>query len=206
MGAGHRDGEPTDATLPRVCDDCRVAESLAGKLLVASPKLVDPNFHRTVIYLCGHDENGAFGLVINRPLTDVEVGDHLPGWRPVVSEPKVVFAGGPVEPQVALGLARPREAPPPEHWTQLHHGLGLVNLGSSPDDAGVAEIRVFVGYAGWSAGQLEGEIAEEAWFVIDSTPDDPFSSDPAGVWRTVLRRQKGKLAMFAYHPPDPTVN
>jgi putative transcriptional regulator len=183
-----------------------VAESLAGKLLVASPKLVDPNFHRSVVYLCGHDENGAFGVIINRPLTDVDVADHLPGWRAAASEPKVLFAGGPVEPSVALGLARPGRTPAPDEWTLLHDGLGLVNLGSSPDEAGVAEIRVFVGYAGWSAGQLEGEIEEEAWFVVDSTPADPFSPDPAGTWRAVLRRQRGKLAMFAFHPPDPTMN
>jgi putative transcriptional regulator len=195
-----------DAAALGVCDDCPVSESLAGKLLVASPKLVDPNFHRSVVYICGHDEKGAFGVVINRPLMDVDVGDHLPGWREAAAEPKVVFAGGPVEPSIALGLARAVGAVAGEHWTQLRDGLGLVNLGSSPAEAGVAEIRVFVGHAGWAAGQLEGEIAEEAWFVVDSAPGDLFSADPASAWRDVLRRQRGKLAMFAFHPPDPTVN
>jgi len=180
--------------------------SLAGKLLVASPKLTDPNFSRTVIYLCEHNADGAFGLVLNRPLLDVDVAQHLPEWRTLAAEPGVVFAGGPVEPSVAIGLARGTGAIERGHWTPLTRGLGMVNLRTAPHETAVDELRVFIGYSGWGAGQLDGEVKGEDWFVIESEPHDVFTTDPAHAWRDVLRRQRGKLAMFAFHPVDPTVN
>jgi putative transcriptional regulator len=65
---------------------------------------------------------------------------------------------------------------------------------------------VFAGYSGWGAGQLEREIEEEAWFVVDADPADPFSDNPETLWRDILKRQRGRLAMFAYAPKDPQVN
>lgn len=159
-----------------------------------------------MIYLCEHTPDGAFGLVLNRPLLDVDVADHLPEWRASTTEPHVMFAGGPVEPSVAIGLARGRGVMEREHWTPLGRGLGMVNLRSSPEDADLDVVRVFIGYSGWGAGQLDEEVKEEAWFVIESQPGDVFTADPTNAWRDVLRRQRGKLAMFAFHPVDPTVN
>ena len=186
-----------------------MTESYAGKLLIASPKLVDPNFLRTVVLICSHDEKGAFGLVLNRPLEGVQVGEHVPAWVEHVAEPTVVFQGGPVEPTVGLGLALCREAEDAQGWTPVVGRMGLVDLARPPGADGSTDIeraRVFVGYSGWGAGQIEAEMADEAWFAVDAEPGDAFTEDPGRLWHDVLRRQGGKLAMFAFFPQDPTVN
>lgn len=184
-----------------------MADSLAGRLLVASPKLVDPNFARSVVCLCAHDAGGALGVVLNRPLAGVDIAEHLPEWRAVLGSPPTAFAGGPVEPSAALALGRLRTGTPETGWTPVTSRLGLVDLRSVPDDLReLEEVRVFLGYAGWGAGQLEAEIAEEAWFVIPAAESDPFTREPASLWRDVLRRQGGQLAMFAYFPPEPGLN
>lgn len=184
-------------------------ESLTGKLLVAAPSLVDPNFRRTVVIICRHNGDGAMGVVLNRPRPDVHVVDHLAGWAEHVSAPPCVFIGGPVEPTVGIGLGQPPpDGPEPTGFQRVTRDLGLVDLSQPPagDAALLAGCRIFAGYAGWSAGQLEDEIKEEAWFVVDSLPGDPFTPDPEGLWRAVLRRQPGKLAIFAYFPDDPSQN
>lgn len=172
--------------------------SLAGKLLVAAPHLVDPNFWRTVVLLIEHGEDGALGLVLNRA-TDIPVTDYLPSWEDHLVPPGVVHYGGPVEPEVAIALgrdARSSHAGIP--------GLTLVDLTEDPDDE-TPRVRVFSGYAGWSPGQLEAELSEGAWFMVDAAPDDVFA-DPEGLWRAVLRRQKGPLAMIGLLPEDPSLN
>ena len=182
-------------------------DSLAGRLLVASPKLVDPNFARSVICVCAHDENGALGVVINRPIEGIDPAALLPEWIALLGPEPVAYAGGPVEREAALGLGLLRE-PRDVGWTPVTGRLGLVNLGAPPDDftADLEQMRVFLGYAGWSAGQLDAEIADEAWFVVDATERDPFTHDPHNLWRDVLRRQGGQLAMFAFFPPKPGLN
>ncbi|MFO7548998.1 MAG: YqgE/AlgH family protein [Acidimicrobiia bacterium] len=173
--------------------------SLAGSLLVASPLLLDPNFVRAVIYLLHHDDEGAVGVVLNRP-SEEPVTAHLPAWSGALVDPAVVFVGGPVEPAVAIGLtAEPGSGEP----TPVP-GIALVDLSGSP---GLLDrVRVFSGYAGWGAGQLEGELEEGSWIVVDAEPADPFSTDPAGLWRWVLRRQGGRLALVSLMPPDPSMN
>lgn len=172
----------------------------AGKLLVATPTIVDPNFARTVVLLCRYGEDGALGLVLNR-LSDVRVADHLPEWGSAVSIPYVGY-GGPVDPEAAIGLGRGEGSS--DTWTPVCCDLGLVDLGLPPAGR-LEEIRVFAGYAGWGPGQLEGEIADAGWFVVDMEPGDAFRSDPSG-WSRVLRRQQGDLAMFADFPVDPNMN
>jgi putative transcriptional regulator len=186
-----------------------MSDSLTGKLLIATPSLLDPNFRRTVVLMCAHGEQGAFGLVLNRPLDVAPVSEHLPVWQQYIASPEVVFKGGPVQPEVAFGLARSSTTDPAPGWQPLTAGVGLVDLGTSPDDAlfDVQAMRIFAGYAGWVAGQLEGEIAEGAWFVLDPDPQDPFSTDPQRLWRDILHRQAdGKTAMFAFFPDDPRLN
>jgi len=185
-----------------------VTDPLTGKLLIASLRLTEPTFFRTVILVCAHDENGALGIVLNRPLRTEPVAKHLPQFEPLVKAPAVVFSGGPVEQTAALALGRWKpvlDAPTPK---LVIGRAGLLDLSRPAEELapGLEEVRVFAGYAGWSAGQLEGELQEESWFVVDATEDDAFSREPETLWRDVLRRQHGKLAMFAWAPKDPAVN
>jgi putative transcriptional regulator len=174
---------------------------LAGGLLVASPVLVDPNFHRTVVLILQHDGDGAVGVVLNRPSGE-PVRRHLPAWEPLLLDPPVVFVGGPVEPSMAIGVLRTDDPADP---TPLS-GVGLIDLADEPGDLLVGEVRIYSGYAGWAAGQLEAEIEEGAWVVVPALPDDVFSVSPADLWARVLRRQGGRMAMLATFPPDPSWN
>ena len=185
--------------------------SLTGRLLVAGARLVDPNFMRTVVFICRHDDDGALGVILNRP-TGMPVADALPGWVEPLAPPSVVFLGGPVQPEMAVALGRllPERAGRAEsdEWTPIDERLGLVDLGASPaDEAGALEsLRVFAGYAGWGAGQLDFEVSSGDWWVLPADPDDPFTADPDGLRRRVLRRQPGPVALFADFPPDPSLN
>jgi len=178
-------------------------ESTAGRLLVATPLLTDPNFNRTVIFVCFHDENGAFGIVLNRPV-EARAADLAPAWEELISPPGVLHAGGPVERSAFLGVGRMELAEDdPQWWTEITQGVGLVNLAGDPEEAEDLEaLRIFHGYAGWGAGQLDVEIGEQSWFVVDAEPLDPFVEDPARLWNTVLRRQRGSLAMYGWYPEE----
>lgn len=191
-----------------LCHHDGVTDSLAGRLLVATPKLTDPNFFRTVVLLCMHDDNGAFGVVLNRPLESVSVAEHVPAWSEHASTPAVVFVGGPVEPTTAIAIGRSRTDSDFEGWTGLTGRIGLVDLEANPDGVmdGLEAVRLFAGYSGWGAGQLESEIEDDAWFVVEAEHDDVFTEAPERLWRGVLQRQGGKLAMFAYVPTDPSLN
>lgn len=180
--------------------------SFAGQLLVASPQLLDSNFGRSVVLVCMHDENGAFGLMLNRPLP-MSVEDALPAWAERVSEPPVFFGGGPVETTVVSALGFSRVAPE-EGWTPVARGIGLVDLARGPEGIATAveRLRLFVGYAGWAASQLEAEVARGDWFVVGAHSGDPFSLAPQHLWRDVLRRQPDPLVMYSTFPLDPSVN
>jgi putative transcriptional regulator len=180
--------------------------SLTSRLLVATPVLQSPDFDRTVVLVLEHGDQGALGVVLNRP-SELAVAEPLPQWEPFVVDPPVVFVGGPVAPSAAICLARARDETEIDAWMPLFDGLGTVDLERHPADIPVLErLRVFAGYAGWGPGQLEGEIGEGAWFVVDSDPDDALSTEPAGLWRTVLKRQGGDYALVSTFPPDPTLN
>jgi putative transcriptional regulator len=185
-----------------------MVESLAGKLLVASLLIREPNFFRTVILMCAHDDNGALGIVLNRPLAGQSVADHLPQFDRFAREPACLFSGGPVEPSAALALGRWQSSERSESPNLVVGSSGLLDLSRPLEDyaAGLAEARLFAGYAGWGGGQLEGELEQESWFVVPATEEDAFSRTPETLWRDVLRRQPGKLAMFAFAPADPAVN
>lgn len=185
-----------------------VPESLAGKLLIASLRITEPAFFRTVVLMCAHDENGALGIVLNRPLEHEHVTDHLPQYDRFTRQPWCIFNGGPVETTSALALARWKEhliTPTPN---MVVGRTGLLDLALPVEDIAEAldEVRIFAGYAGWTGGQVEGELEQESWFVVEATEADVFTRSPQTLWRDVLRRQTGKLAMFAYAPADPAVN
>jgi putative transcriptional regulator len=182
------------------------ASSLTGRLLVATPALSDPNFDRSVVLLLDHDREGALGVVLNRP-TPVGVSEVLEPWASLAGEPGVVFQGGPVALDAALALAVVPGAGP-LGWRRVHGSIGLVDLEAPPEvlAAEVGSLRVFAGYAGWGPEQLEGELDEGAWYVVESEPGDVSAPEPERLWRTVLRRQRGSLAMLATYPDDPSLN
>ncbi|MBF6045159.1 YqgE/AlgH family protein [Streptomyces sp. NRRL B-1677] len=190
--------------------------SLTGRLLVATPALADPNFDRAVVLLLDHDEEGSLGVILNRP-TPVGVADILESWAALAGEPGVVFQGGPVSLDSALGVAVvPGEGAGsaalvgdgPLGWRRVHGAIGLVDLEAPPEllAAALGSLRIFAGYAGWGPGQLEDELVEGAWYVVESEPGDVSSPDPSQLWRAVLRRQRNELAMVATYPDDPSLN
>lgn len=160
-----------------------------GRLLVAHPQLLDPNFAKTVIYVIEHSADGAVGVVLNRP-SGLAVRDVLPDLPEL--DPDLVFIGGPVTPEIAIGLAP--GVPSPE----------LVDIDTEQGRETVR--RIYSGYAGWTSGQLEAELDEGAWFVVDPTPEDVFHSDPLELWDSVVRRQGPDIAQWAFYPPDPRLN
>jgi putative transcriptional regulator len=183
------------------------SDSLTGRLLVATPLLRDPNFDRAVVLVLSHDEDGALGVVVNRPTT-VPVTDILPSWQPVVTEPGVVFQGGPVSLDSALGLVAMVDGVEPLGVRRVSGRVGVVDLDTPPEVVlpGVVAMRVFAGYAGWSPEQLENEIAEGSWYVVESEVGDAFSGEADELWRAVLRRQDSPLALMATFPADPSLN
>jgi putative transcriptional regulator len=183
----------------------------AGRLLVANPRLPDQNFDRTVVLLLAYGEAGALGVVLNRP-SETLVAAPLPRWERLAAAPAVVFVGGPVEHQAVICLARalghPAATVPPGGWSAVMPEVGTLDLELDPDGlhTSFSQVRVFAGYAGWGAGQLEGEIAAGAWWVVDAAAEDAFSDQPDELWKRVLRRQSGSLALVASYPADPMFN
>ena len=183
-----------------------IDETLTGRLLAATPILGDPNFDRTVVLLLEHGEDGAVGLVLNRP-SETEVAEPMPEWDGVASEPSVIFVGGPVAQTALIGLGRFDADRAAEGWRPLVGRVGIVDLAAGAEAATPVEaLRLFVGYAGWGPGQLEAEIDAGAWWVVDAVPSDALSPDPETLWATVVRRQRASIAMHAHFPTDPSAN
>lgn len=180
-----------------------------GRLLLATPPLADPNFDRAVIYVLEHHEDGAIGLVINRP-TENALMSPLDRWIDLQTAPSAVFAGGPVEIDAMIGLATKKDVDdePAEHLTTISGVIASTDLSADPAlvAAHIDAVRVFRGYAGWGAGQLDIEIDQGAWLVLDAEVDDVFSDRPEDLWYDVLRRQPGRLAWLALAPDDLSLN
>ena len=164
-------------------------DSTRGRLLVASPLLGDPNFERTVVFMLEHSEEGAVGLVLNRP-SGVEIGEPLEDWGRYASFPPVVFVGGPVSREAVISLARVGGDGDrlDGAWQPISGSVGVLDLTADADLVGPAidDLRIFSGYAGWGPGQLEGELGEGAWFVVDADAADAFAREPDDLWRDVL--------------------
>lgn len=170
-----------------------------GHLLIASPNLEDPNFERTVVLIGDHGPNGTLGVVLNRPL-GIEPDADFPRWAPWLAAPATLFGGGPVLPESILGIASGTS-----DATAIDDEIALVNLSEEPP-VGIEQLRLFAGHAGWGAGQLAGELAAEAWFVVHRAPGDVFTSEPELLWRNVLRRQRSELQLLSYYPRDLSLN
>jgi len=183
-------------------------DTLRGRLLVASPYVDDPNFGRAVILVCAHDEDGAFGLILNRPL-DLPVRDVLPEWGALVAAPPAIFRGGPVNPTntFALCLDRTRRLGEPV-WRDMR----LLDLEEQPEALAAdpelqpRAVRIFTGYAGWAPGQLESEILDDGWMVVDVRSDDAFTTEPDGLWEAALQRPPARRALVPYFPDEPSLN
>lgn len=190
----------------RPWEDSGVFDSLKGRLLVATPDLGDPNFERAVVLMLEHTPDGAVGVVLNRPTetTLSEAATDWEGWDALAVPPAVVFVGGPVAQSAVICVARRRGAGEAEGFQAVVEGVGVADLRRPP--AQVEAMRIFAGYSGWGGGQLEGELAAGAWFVLDALPEDPLGARPDALWSDVLRRQGGRLALFAACPADPSLN
>jgi putative transcriptional regulator len=185
--------------------------TLTGSLLVASTKLGDPNFERAVVLLLDHGDDGALGVVLNRP-TPVPVGEILEPWeeQAALTPPAVVFRGGPVSPDAVIGLGRAateRDASLAP-WRSVVDAVGTVDLSVLPGDqpVGLRGARLFSGYSGWAPDQLETELAEGAWYVLDALTVDVFCMDAEALWHDVMRRQGGTLSLLATYPSHPSLN
>jgi putative transcriptional regulator len=183
--------------------------SARGKLLVATPPLADPNFDRTVVFMLEHTDDGAVGVVLNRPTGD-GLPDGVERWEDRLDSPGVLFEGGPVELDalIALGRIEPGTIDDEDAWTTVVGDIASIDLALDPAlVAGpLRRLRVFRGYSGWGPQQLDGELSEGAWMVLPAEQDDVFSDEPDGLWRAVIRRQGGRIAWVANAPDDLSSN
>jgi putative transcriptional regulator len=183
-----------------------VPENRKGRLLVASPSLAEPNFRRAVVLMLEHSEEGALGLVLNRP-TPLVAREALPGaLADAMPDDERVYQGGPVQPEAVIVLADFSD-------TSLAASVAFDMVGIVDPDAdasrlegGVRAIRAYGGYAGWGEGQLEREIAEEAWIDAAPAAEDVFGADPDRLWSRVLERKGGTWRLIARMPENPSVN
>lgn len=181
-------------------------DTTRGRLLVAAPSLSDPNFRQSVLFVLEHNSEGALGVVLNRP-SELAVASAIEDWGRAVSKPRVVFVGGPVSQSSVIALASVALDDVDETWAQVIGRVGTVDLERKPAEVGgLDEVRIFAGYAAWAPGQLEAELAEDAWFVLDFHPSDPFSNDPNELWWQVFDRQESELRRLRFYPRNPSDN
>jgi putative transcriptional regulator len=180
-------------------------ESLAGQLLLASPALLDPNFERTVVLVAMHGVEGAMGVVLNRP-SDSTVAVAAPQLEQAISDSDPIYLGGPVQPDSIVLLAEFVDPAPAGV-------LVLGRIGFPAPDADLDElaqatdrVRAFAGFAGWSEGQLEEEIARGDWIAQPALPEDVFTEASEELWSRALTRMGGSYALLARMPRDPSVN
>jgi putative transcriptional regulator len=180
-------------------------ESLAGHFLVASPSILDPHFHRAVVFVTAHSEEGAVGLILNRR-SESTVGDAVPQLAPVTDLTDPVYVGGPVNPEGVAVLAEFHD--PDEAGVVVIEDIGFVALDDALEE-GAPELertRVFAGVAGWGPDQLEDELERDDWIIVEACPDDVFDEDATTLWSRVLDRQGGHLRLVARMPLDPSTN
>ena len=181
-----------------------MSDSYRGRLLISGGGLFDPNFRHTVVLIGEHNEEGALGVVLNRPL-EVPVEEAIPVLAPLVPPGQLLHQGGPVQPQSPVLVAELTD--PGLADLPIFDSIGFLT-GDVPEEIrpSVLRARVFAGYAGWGPGQLEGEMAERAWIVAEATAADVFTEEPGRLWSRVLERMGGDYRRLARMPFDPTVN
>ncbi|MEO0491996.1 MAG: YqgE/AlgH family protein [Actinomycetota bacterium] len=180
--------------------------STRGHHLVASPSLNDPNFDFTVVFMLEHSDEGALGVVLTRP-SELPVNDMFEGWLAHAAEPAVVFRGGPVSLSSVIALGVAASASPSGAFNPIAHGIGTIDLDGDPADVVALQgIRLFAGYASWAPGQLDAELVDDAWIVLDAAEGDVLHPDPSELWWTVVGRQRDETRLLANYPTEPWVN
>lgn len=188
------------------CETAIVHDSTRGRLLVAAPTLLDSNFYRSVVFVLEHSEQGAIGVVLNRP-SELPVASAIESWADHAVEPAVVFLGGPVSLSSVIALASFDSAAADERWNQTLGGVGTVDLELPPEQvSGLESVRMFAGYAGWTGGQLEAELLGGSWFVVDAQRKDVQTGNPRELWWEVCGRQTGAIRHLSNYPHDPRHN
>jgi putative transcriptional regulator len=178
-------------------------DSTAGQLLIAGPGLVDPNFFRTVVLIVEHSDEGALGLVLNRP-SETAVGEAVSELDELLDPDEPLYIGGPVQPSSLIILADFEDAE--EAALVAFDEVGVVAGGADQTPPAVKQSRAFVGHSGWGPGQLNGEIDRGDWILEPAVREDAFTDEPLGLWEAVLTRKGGSYALIARMPPDPSVN
>ncbi len=177
-------------------------KSLRGQLLLDGGMLHGSFFHRTVILVCQHDEDGAFGLVLNKPANskvEESMGRELP--ESLWEEPLLI--GGPVQSEALSYLHTDQFILEANVIPGLHLGhsiKGLIELGESFSPT--RKVRVFAGYSGWTGGQLEEEMKRKAWLTHPASLELVFERDPAQLWQQILRLKGWKYELLAQSPED----
>jgi putative transcriptional regulator len=180
-------------------------DSLAGQFLIASPAILDPNFHRTVVLITAHTEEGAVGLIVNRR-SEATVQEAVPQLDELAEPDARIFVGGPVNAEGVAVLAEFED--PDDAGVVVLGDVGFVALDEAleTEPPRVERARVFAGVASWEADQLEGEFAREDWIIAPAGADDIFTDDPDGLWSDLLRRKGGQYELVARMPLDPSSN
>jgi putative transcriptional regulator len=180
-------------------------ESLSGQLLLAAPTLLDPNFSRAVILIGAHSEDGAMGVILNRP-SQATVGEAVPQLEPAVDDDDTVYLGGPVQPDSIVLLGEFMDPSPAGLLVLGRIGFPAPEADIEELAAATARRRVYAGYAGWGEGQLDSELEQGDWIAQPALPDDVFTEDPDELWSTVMARKGGAYTLLARMPLDPSVN
>ena len=182
------------------------AKYLKGQLLLDSGQLRGSFFQRTVVLICQHDADGAFGLVLNRAAGS-NAGEMIVADLPEVLKSCPLFLGGPVQPSALSFLLTDSYIPEANVMPNLSLGHSLdmlIELGESFSPS--QRVKMFAGYAGWSAGQLEQELKRDAWVTHPASLDLIFDTSPAELWQKILRQKGGQYRLLSQMPEDPSLN
>jgi putative transcriptional regulator len=177
-----------------------------GRLLVSEPYLPDPNFERTIILLCEHSDEGSFGFVLNK-LSTTTVNEVIEDGKNVDN---IIYIGGPVQQDTLHFIHR---HPGLEDAVEISDGIfwggnfeRLIFL-LETKQIQLADVKFFLGYSGWSAGQLDEELKVESWIVSDQITDElVFETDPETMWQKVLKNMGGRFSVYSNYPVDPRLN
>jgi putative transcriptional regulator len=181
-------------------------KSLKGQLLLDSGQLQGSFFHRSVVLVCHHDTDGAFGLVLNHP-AESKVGDVLVADLPERVKEDLLFIGGPVQTTALSYLHTDAFIPDANVINNLSLGHSLDDLLEiSESFSPTKQVRCFAGYAGWSAGQLESEMKRKAWLVHPASVECVFAEEPTALWKKILREKGWQYRLIAEGPEDLSFN